>query len=47
MSVVTHLLNTRTDLEAQRLWVSLAHQLVGLFVRKTDVSYRFLESTLL
>jgi hypothetical protein len=34
-----HVLNTRTDLEAQRLWVTLAHQQVETFVRKTDVSY--------
>lgn len=37
LSVVSKLLTTRTDIEAQNLWMSLAHQILEMYVMKTDV----------
>ncbi|KAG6854445.1 hypothetical protein C0991_006524 [Blastosporella zonata] len=34
-SIVTNLLHARQDLEAERLWMSIAHQLLELYTKKT------------
>ncbi|KAG6919754.1 hypothetical protein DXG01_001588 [Tephrocybe rancida] len=34
-SIVTNLLHARRDLEAERLWMSIAHQLLELYTKKT------------
>ncbi|KAG6811909.1 hypothetical protein H0H92_005307 [Tricholoma furcatifolium] len=34
-SIVTNLLHARQDLEAERLWMSIAHQLLELFIKKS------------
>ncbi|KAF8165773.1 hypothetical protein B0H34DRAFT_794124 [Crassisporium funariophilum] len=39
LSVVGNLLTTRTDLEAQRLWISIAHQVIEVYVTKVDVEH--------
>ncbi|RDB19915.1 Neurofibromin [Hypsizygus marmoreus] len=36
LSIVTNLLHSRSDVETERLWVAIAHQLIELYVRKTD-----------
>ncbi|KAF8076811.1 hypothetical protein FPV67DRAFT_1605221 [Lyophyllum atratum] len=36
LSIVTNLLHARSDQEAERLWIMTAHQMVELYVRKTD-----------
>lgn len=47
MSHATNLLHARDDTEAQRLWIVIAHQLVELFVKKTDVCDAvFIQNTL-
>ncbi|KAG5638079.1 hypothetical protein H0H81_001929 [Sphagnurus paluster] len=35
-SVVTNLLHSRGDLEAERLWIIIAHQMVELYIKKTE-----------
>ena len=37
ISVATNLLNERTDVEVQKLWISLAHQIVDAYSKKIDV----------
>ncbi|CAA7259350.1 unnamed protein product [Cyclocybe aegerita] len=39
LSVVGNLLTTRTDLEAQRLWISIAHQVIEVYVTKSDMQH--------
>ncbi|KAF8872759.1 hypothetical protein BD779DRAFT_1679537 [Infundibulicybe gibba] len=39
LSLVTNLINARTDTELQRLWIAMAHQLVGIFMRKSDLEH--------
>ncbi|KAG6849386.1 hypothetical protein H0H93_008893 [Arthromyces matolae] len=34
LSIVTNLLHTRQDLEAERLWMTIAHQLLELYTKK-------------
>ncbi|KAG5648701.1 hypothetical protein DXG03_000048 [Asterophora parasitica] len=37
-SIVTNLLHARGDVEAERLWIVIAHQMIELYVKKTDNS---------
>ena len=37
LSIVGNLLTTRTGIEAQNLWMSVAHQILDVYVTKTDV----------
>ena len=37
LSVVTNLIHSRTDLEAQQLWIATALQILELYTRKVDV----------
>ena len=37
LSVVSKLLTTRTDIESQKLWMSLAHQILETYVMKAEV----------
>jgi len=39
LSVVSNLLSTRTDIEAQNLWISIAQQVLEVYVTKTDVRF--------
>ncbi|PPR04649.1 hypothetical protein CVT24_011867 [Panaeolus cyanescens] len=39
ISVVANLLTTRTDVEAQRLWISIAHQVMEVYVAKIDLPH--------
>ncbi|KAG7097519.1 hypothetical protein E1B28_004862 [Marasmius oreades] len=39
VSVVTNLLHSRSEIEAQRLWASLSLQLLEMFVRKADTPH--------
>ena len=36
-SVVANLLTIRTDIQAQNLWMNMAHQLMEVYVTKSDV----------
>jgi neurofibromin 1 len=38
LSVVNNLLTTRLDLDAQRLWMAIAHQVLEVYTAKIDVS---------
>jgi hypothetical protein len=37
MSSVGHLLTTRTDIDAQNLWMTIAHQALEVYAAKIDV----------
>ncbi|TFK24729.1 hypothetical protein FA15DRAFT_406917 [Coprinopsis marcescibilis] len=37
--VAQNLLNTRTDLEAQRLWISLAHSIVDIYSKRIEMDH--------
>lgn len=37
MAIVKNLLDARIDIEAQRLWITMALDLLGLYVAKVDV----------
>ncbi|TFK43927.1 hypothetical protein BDQ12DRAFT_702865 [Crucibulum laeve] len=39
ISVASNLLSARTDLEGQRMWISICHQSLELYVRKTDMEH--------
>ncbi|KAJ2930404.1 hypothetical protein H1R20_g6694, partial [Candolleomyces eurysporus] len=39
ISVGTNLLNERTDVEAQKLWISLAHHIVDAYSKKIDMEH--------
>ncbi|KDR84288.1 hypothetical protein GALMADRAFT_87191 [Galerina marginata CBS 339.88] len=39
LSVVGNLLLTRVDLDSQRLWVSIAHQVIDVYVTKSDLEH--------
>ncbi|PPQ78909.1 hypothetical protein CVT25_002369 [Psilocybe cyanescens] len=39
LSVSANLLTTRSDFDAQRLWISVAHQIIEAFVIKTDFQH--------
>jgi neurofibromin 1 len=39
LSVVSNLLTTRTDIEAQTVWMGLAHQILEVYVAKTDIEH--------
>jgi hypothetical protein len=38
LSVVNNLLTTRLDLDAQRLWMAIAHQVLEVYSAKVEVS---------